>query len=103
MYRRLLTAAVVGAVSFMLASEANAVGQGLACGGFAGVPCNAGLFCEFPAGQCGQFDMMGRCAKAPDICSQLFQPVCGCDKKTYSNDCERQMAKVSKAHNGKCT
>jgi hypothetical protein len=103
MYQRLLKAAVVGAVSFTLAGEANAVGQGLACGGFAGIPCNAGLFCEFAVGQCGRFDMMGRCAKAPDVCNQRFQPVCGCDGKTYGNDCERQASKVSKAHNGKCS
>ena len=46
--------------------------------------------------------MFGTCAKVPEVCTKIFRPVCGCDGKTYGNDCTRQMARVSKKHNGKC-
>jgi hypothetical protein len=85
---------------------ANAVGVGKACGGFPGPQCDAGLFCEKPAGKCSVIDMMGKCVKVPQVCPMLKKniifPVCGCNGTTYNNDCERQRAMVSKNHNGKC-
>jgi hypothetical protein len=47
--------------------------------------------------------MQGTCVRAPDVCAQIFLPVCGCNGKTYGNDCQRRAAKVSKAHDGACS
>jgi hypothetical protein len=97
-------------VSFALAlalmisvpSGAGAVGLGQQCGGFPGIKCNAGLFCQHPAGACFIFDIAGTCARVPRFCPQIYRPVCGCNGKTYPNDCVRQAAMVSKSHDGKC-
>ncbi len=81
---------------------------GAECGGFVGMSlCGRGEWCEHPPGICA-LQAPGRCAKAPVICalskksSNLFLPVCGCDGKTYANDCLRMRAMVSKAHDGRC-
>jgi len=35
-------------------------------------------------------------------CPYIWKPVCGCDKKTYSNDCEAMKAGVTKWSPGAC-
>ena len=103
--RTTLFASFIAALALMAlpTSGANAVGPGKQCSGFPGIQCDAGLFCQKKPGTCAVIDMSGTCVKVPQICSTLYRPVCGCDNKTYSNDCERQRAMVSKSHNGKCT
>jgi hypothetical protein len=77
--------------------------EGDMCGGIAGFPCDKGLFCEPPPASCRVADVAGVCKRIPDACTADLRPVCGCDGKTYSNDCVRQIAGVGKNHDGRCT
>ncbi len=104
-----LAAAAVCALAVVLLAPAgaSAAGLGKMCGGIAGIHCDAGLWCDYKPGTCGRGDAAGKCVKAPKICNKIFKPVCGCDAKnpngkTYGNNCERQAAKVSLLHNGRC-
>ncbi len=85
-----------------LLSAAGAAALGKMCGGIAGITCNDGLWCELQAGQCGGADISGTCVRIPKFCPRIVMPVCGCNGKTYNNDCERVQAKAQKAHNGPC-
>jgi hypothetical protein len=89
-------------VSFAALALLIAIPSGATCGGIIPLQCGPGEFCNFKVGVCGKGDQQGKCAAMPQICNKIFKPVCGCDNKTYGNDCERQAAGVSKLHNGKC-
>ncbi len=84
------------------ATSVNAAKLGERCGGFAGIPCGAGQWCEMKPGQCNAADMFGTCVQVPEVCATIYKPVCACDSKTYGNDCERRRARVSKNHDGEC-
>ncbi len=72
------------------------------CGGFPGFPCREGEICDLPPGQCGAADLQGECVDRPEVCLAIFDPVCGCDGVTYSNDCVRLAAGTQKNHDGRC-
>jgi hypothetical protein len=106
MLRKLgLLTVLLAFASLLLVAGAHAAPKpkGQTCGGIVPIQCPFRAFCEFRTGVCGKGDQTGTCAPREDACpQQIVRPVCGCDNKTYSNDCMRRMAGVSKLHNGKC-
>src|SRR5262245_37475752 len=53
--------------------------EGQECGGFAGIQCADGLWCEHQAGECETADVSGTCVTVPEMCTKDYRPVCSCD------------------------
>ena len=100
-----LTSAFAVAVGVALAPVDGAMSAqlGEVCGGRLGIGCARELFCDWPVGTCGGWNVEGICTRIPRFCVQrIGRRVCGCDGKTYTNNCQRQRAIVSKQQDGRC-
>lgn len=76
--------------------------EGEMCGGIAGIACGDGLYCAMEASQCMTPDAAGMCQRKAEMCTQQYDPVCGCDNKTYGNACQASSAGVNVAKTGEC-
>jgi len=62
--------------------------------------CASGFYCAKAIGDC---DGTGECKQRPEVCPDVYMPVCGCDWNEYGNTCEAAAAGVSMRINGPCT
>ena len=69
-----------------------------------GEACGADEICDRHG--CGDVigaDVIGACVPVPPVCpDKSWDPVCGCDGRTYTTDCERLTEGIARDHAGAC-
>ena len=61
--------------------------------------CDRAQYCQKRAGKCAG---PGKCVVRPQLCPEIYDPVCGCDNRTYSNACFAATVGVNVKHAGVC-
>jgi hypothetical protein len=71
------------------------------CGGVTGAMCPASDWCDYE--MCGVADGIGTCRQRPEACLGFGGAfVCGCDGRTYDDDCSAHRAGTDVASDGRC-
>lgn len=77
--------------------------EGAMCGGIAGFGCAPRLYCDFAIdAHCGAADQTGVCKPIPEMCTEQYDPVCGCNDKTYANACHAAREGIAVGAKGEC-
>lgn len=87
---------------FLLVGGAGQAQTGQTCGGIGALKCPEGQACKFEFGMCNQPDLAGTCVTVPATCPKQGPPICGCDGKTYANECELLKAGTRPDRRGAC-
>lgn len=102
MVRRAIVQVCIGAVLVLLAGSPLAAQTGQTCGGIGGLKCPEGQACRYPLDQCNVADLAGVCVPVAAECPKQGPPFCGCDGKTYANECELLKAGAAPRKQGAC-
>lgn len=67
--------------------------------------CNEGEYCMQEVGVCADPSgpPSGECTAKTQLCAEIWDPVCGCDARTYSNACDASSNGVSVNYEGGCS
>lgn len=73
------------------------------CGGPFGLRCGSAEVCALESdGGCPGPKAYGTCELRDRVCPQIFDPVCGCNGKTFSNACSAGAAGITVQYAGEC-
>lgn len=98
----IIAALLMSAFAAFAALASQIAQEGGVCGTVAQVQCVEGTWCDPQPATCGDANAIGKCVRVSRICTREFRPVCGCNDRTYSNDCGRRAAQVGLNYTGKC-
>jgi hypothetical protein len=74
-----------------------------ACAGPRDHQCPDDRYCAaLRPGRCPGEEQIGVCMRRPEVCTDEFNPVCGCDGVTYPNACNAAAVGVAVASRGEC-
>jgi hypothetical protein len=82
--------------------ETTTGGGGGPCGGISGGICDPSRYCDYTGDTCGVSSGAGSCQPKPEVCTDVIEPVCGCDGKVYNNACEAAAAGIDLQSMGGC-